>query len=352
VMPPRRTTTAWASPRGSLPSDRIRPPQPPAPTKSDKGKGKAKATLHDLPPSTAVRQLDELLAGLRSSSSSSSTPPTSEPTHHQHLKSNNDNNKNKKETVVDSGGCFCQGTYIQIFFFRIYGHVLVVCTTARVHALSEYTPICTVCGLVLCVLNAPYRPCPHCSKPLLAPPALAALITQLEELRVHTLTEEAAAREREAEELRLAEGAFPALNTTSSSTIATAPTTNTVPGTGTGSAPQRRVLSVDARTKRVKLESYSATKVVGSVPVEGNLGEEGEEESRVVAPPREVEYVRVRRGSATRWTDLKDGGTAAGGAKYVASSSPAESSRGQSEHGKGRGKKGKVRHTVPGAAPA
>ncbi|KAH9973604.1 hypothetical protein BGW80DRAFT_1308425 [Lactifluus volemus] len=318
-MPPRRTTTAWASPRGSLPSDRIRPPQPPQPAppaKPDKGKGKAKATLRDPPPSAAVRKLDELLAGLRSSS--------------YQLKNNDNNNKNKKATAVDSGGCFCQ---------------------ARVHALSEYTPLCTVCGLVLCALHAPYRPCPHCSEPLLAPPALAALITQLEELRSHTLAEEAAAREREVEELQLREGAFPALNSSSSSALA-------VPGNGTPNVvlpvpQQHRVLSVDKRTKRVKVESYSATAVVVGSVGEGNLGEEEEEDSRVVAPPREVEYVRVRRGSATRWTDLKGGGAAAGGAKYVASSSlPAEPSRGQSEQTKGRGKKGKVRHTVPGAAPA
>ena len=75
-------------------------------------------------------------------------------------------------------------------------------TSAQVHALSEYAPICSSCGLVLYALHPPHRPCPHCATPLLV---------QLEELRADTLMEEAVVREREAEEMRLAEGAFPAL---------------------------------------------------------------------------------------------------------------------------------------------
>ena len=46
--------------------------------------------------------------------------------------------------------------------------------------------------------------------PLLAPPAPVALLVQLEEPRADTLGD-AVAREREAEEMRLAEGALPAL---------------------------------------------------------------------------------------------------------------------------------------------
>jgi hypothetical protein len=88
-------------------------------------------------------------------------------------------------------------------------------------------------------------------------------------------------------------------------------------------------------------------------------GEEGEEDvgvdgllPRVPPPPREVEYVRVQRGSATRWADLK-GDRAAGGAKYVAPPHPppAEPPRARPEHHDVRGRgKGPTRLPVPGAA--
>ncbi|KAI0271870.1 hypothetical protein BGY98DRAFT_922688, partial [Russula aff. rugulosa BPL654] len=58
---------------------------------------------------------------------------------------------------------------------------------ARRHAKSEYTPICSSCGLVmgfvLCALQPPYCLCPHCGAPLLTPPMQAALSAQAEILR-------------------------------------------------------------------------------------------------------------------------------------------------------------------------
>jgi hypothetical protein len=52
---------------------------------------------------------------------------------------------------------------------------------------------------------------------------------------------------------------------------------------------------------------------------EGAAPEEGEAPlSHVPPPPREVEYVRVQRGPATRWVDLKGGAAGGGMAKYVA----------------------------------
>jgi hypothetical protein len=136
------------------------------------------------------------------------------------------------------------------------------------------------------------------------------LVAQLEELRAHTLKEEAAARAREAEELRLAEGAFPALFSGEG-------------GGGGGGAPARgggggaggghRVLSVDSRTKRIRVESYSGASRSGleSEEEEAEAGVEGASTpaQRVPPPPWEVEYVRVQRGPATRWVDLKGGGT-------------------------------------------
>ena len=96
-MPPR-SGTAWTS-------DRIRPPThkpsahlaAQAPSKSDKGKGRA--STPEPPRSTAVRKLDELLAGLRSSSSSS-------PTRSQRLQNN--------AASPAPDGCFCQGTFQRI----------------------------------------------------------------------------------------------------------------------------------------------------------------------------------------------------------------------------------------------
>jgi len=216
---------------------------------------------------------------------------------------------------------FLPGWVQSTFFLLINSHSLcplalpILLSPARVHALSEYTPLCTKCGLVLCVLHPPHRACPHCTMPLLAPPARAALIAQLEELREQTLAEEAAAREREAEELRLAAGAFPAL------------------GGGGANAPGgggHRVLSVDARTGRVKVDSYSSFSretarrhtrhdIGSSESAEAEAeagGGDGDDDgllSRVPPPSRDVEYVRVQRGPATRWVDLKGGGTA----KYV-----------------------------------
>lgn len=178
--------------------------------------------------------------------------------------------------------------------------------TAQVHALSEYTPICSSCGLVLCALHPPHRPCPHCTAPLLAASARAALIAQLEELRADTLREEAVAREREAEEMRLAEGAFPALLSGGGGNAAARGA-----GGGGGGGGGHRVLSVDSRMKRIMVESYSRP------GLENEEAEEEEEDgiaSRVPPPPWEVEYVRVQRGPATRWVDLKGGGTV----KYVA----------------------------------
>jgi hypothetical protein len=326
-MPPRRGTP-WVS-RGSLLSDRIRPPsRSPQPTKSEKAKGKAKAATPEPPPrSIAVRKLDELLDGLRSSSTSNQQPK----------------NETRKATTAqgagasaDRDGCFCQGTSASFFLLASLSYITIV---ARIHALSEYTPLCSSCGLILCALQPPHRPCPHCSAPLLTPSARAALLAQLEELRAHALEEEAEAREREAQELRLAEGAFPAL---SGGVGAAGVSTRGgggggaagaasggfgggrgARGGGPGAGPGHRVLLVDSRTKRVKVESYSRSGSGGleSEDLEEDVAEaEAGIDERVPPPPREVEFVRVQRGPATRWVDLK---SADGTAKYVALSATA-----------------------------
>ena len=113
----------------------------------------------------------------------------------------------------------------------------------------------------------------------------------------------------------MAEGAFPAL-LSGGGGGGGAPTR----GGGGGAGGGHRVLSVDSRTKRIRVESYSGV---------SRPGLESEEEAEadatgidgkptpaqhVPSPPWEIEFVRVQRGPATRWVDLKGGGTA----KYVA----------------------------------
>jgi hypothetical protein len=200
-----------------------------------------------------------------------------------------------------------------------------------------------------CLWSRPLRPAP----PTPSLPALHQRTTRAH--RAHTLAEEVAAREREAEELRLAEGAFPVLSSQRSGSGAT--TSAPSPSNGAPQPPQQhQVLSLGAHTIRVK--TITTTRMLGSAGSgRGTLGEEEEEEvidellSQVPPPPREVECVRVQRGSATRWADLKGDG-AGGGAKYVASLSlPDEPSRAQPEHARGRGK-GKTGLPARGAATA
>ena len=161
---------------------------------------------------------------------------------------------------------------------------------ARTHPPSEYTPLCNSCGLILCTLHAPHRPCPHCIAPLLDASARNALLVQLDEQRAHVLAEEALERQRAAEALRKAEGAFPAL--------------------GGGGAPKGAgggVLSFDRQTKRVRVEAYRVKEEV-----------DREEALLRVPPPisvKEVQYLRLPRGPATRWAVLMGGKS---GAKYVA----------------------------------
>ena len=130
-------------------------------------------------------------------------------------------------------------------------------------------------------------------------------------------------REREAEEMRLTEGAFPALLSGGVGGSAVSIRGSGGGGFGGGARGARggghRVLLVDSRTKRVKVESYSRSRSgVESGEedvVEASMGDD----ERVPPPAREVECSRVRRGPATRWVDLKGDGTA----KYVALSSAA-----------------------------
>ena len=177
------------------------------------------------------------------------------------------------------------------FFFLTYTP-----QAARKHQPSEYTPLCTTCGLIICTLHSPYIPCPSCTSPLIDAATRTALIVLVEERRELTLKEEAAARARAAEELRLAEGAFPALGGGGAGA-----------GAGAGGA-KGGVLGLDGRLKRGGKETYRVAPGV-------EVGDDADDALGRVPPPkslREVEYLRVPRGPATRWSVSKDDG-----AKYV-----------------------------------
>ena len=127
----------------------------------------------------------------------------------------------------------------------------------------------------------------------------------VEERREHTLAEEAAARARAAEELRLAEGAFPALGGGGGGSGGG----GGVPSAGAGA--KGGVLSLDGKLlKRGVKEAYR-------VAAEEKVGDNADGLGRVPPPKslREVQYLRVPRGPATRWSVSKYGQDSA---KYVA----------------------------------
>ena len=128
----------------------------------------------------------------------------------------------------------------------------------------------------------------------------------------------------------LAEGTFPALG---GPQHILRPLHGAAPGGGStargrgegGAGAGHRVLSTDPRTNHVMVKSFVRLwRRMGDgedelMEQEGAAPEGGEAPlSRVLPPPREVEYVRVQRGPATRWVDLKGGAAGGGMAKYFA----------------------------------
>jgi hypothetical protein len=93
------------------------------------------------------------------------------------------------------------------------------------------------------------------------------------------LKEEADVREREAEELRLAAGSFPALS--GSGDVGAGVSTR---GGGLALGFGHRVLLVDSRTKRVKVESYSRSGGLESEEMDVAEAEAGIDDERVPPP--------------------------------------------------------------------
>ncbi|KAA1475571.1 hypothetical protein DENSPDRAFT_883663 [Dentipellis sp. KUC8613] len=251
--------TAWTS-------DALRPARKPSPQPAkQKGKGKGKDKENAPPRSPAARRLDALIAALQPDA------PPPPPTH-------------------SAPACFCQ---------------------ARSHPLSRFTPLCKRCGLVLCALQRPHAPCPACGAPLLTPPARAALLAQLQAELDDTLAREERARLRALEDARAAAGAFPTLGQ------AGAGGAGGDAGGLRGAEQTHRVLSLDAKTKRVTVASYAPGTPLkrdagGSGSGSGRGGGDGdgdgfgdEGEERVPRPPSEVPHAKGPRETWQRWADLR-----------------------------------------------
>ncbi|KAI0766885.1 hypothetical protein BD413DRAFT_480500 [Trametes elegans] len=228
--------TAWTKKGSSLPSDRIPPKvqSQPTPAKT-KAKGKRKDSAP--PKSKDVRKLEKLRDDLRNASGHDADP---------------------------SGGCFCQ---------------------ARMHGLSIYTPICRACGLILCELNLPHHACPHCGAALLTAAAKEGLLGMLDARIAETMAKEEEEWQRQLQAARSAEGAFPTLS---------AAGTRAGPGAADAQSAHpvnqtHKVLSLDAKTRRVKVASYAPPAASRAAASAEKRAREAEPEyKRVPAPPAEV----------------------------------------------------------------
>ncbi|KAI8974575.1 hypothetical protein BD414DRAFT_498096 [Trametes punicea] len=227
--------TAWTKKTSSVPSDWI-PPKAQAHAVSAKSKGKQKDNA--LPKSKEVRKLEKLRDDLRKASGRDKDP---------------------------KGGCFCQ---------------------ARMHPLSLYNPICRSCGLILCELNLPNFACPHCGGILLLPAARDMILQTLESRIAETIAKEEEERQRAIEEARDAEGAFP--------TLSAAASRAGTPGPGSDAQSSHpvnqthKVLSLDSKTRKVKVSSYTPPAVSRAASTEKINKEAEPEHKRVPAPPAEV----------------------------------------------------------------
>lgn len=153
------------------------------------------------------------------------------------------------------------------------------------HALSQYSPICRTCGLILCELNLPNFACPSCTATLLTPAARTALVDTLQTQIDETLAKEEADRQRAIQEARAAQGAFP--------TLSAAASRASTPGSGSESQASHpvnqthKVLSLDSKTRKVKVSSYTPPAVSRSASAE-KVKQAEPEYKRVPAPPAEV----------------------------------------------------------------
>ncbi|EAU89952.2 hypothetical protein CC1G_08434 [Coprinopsis cinerea okayama7 len=250
--------TPWTKGPSSLPSDRLPPRSSTPKSSSTKSNSKGKGPQErEEPKSAEVRRLERQIQKLRAASLVDPDP---------------------------KGGCFCR---------------------ARTHPLSPYTPICKACGLVLCSINAPQHPCPHCLTPLLDATTRDDLVLRLTADLSHTIAREIEARERAIEEARRAAGSFP--------TLSGAPPPPSSSSAGGIPPPHpmasHKVLSLTGKNNRVIVSSYTPKPKV--TPPSAGQGKDGEEEENVVRtppPPDEPPYARRKPGPDRPFENMLGGG--------------------------------------------
>lgn len=175
--------------------------------------------------------------------------------------------------------------------------------SARLHVLSEYTPICRSCGLILCSLNAPCYACPHCNSAILTPEGQSALISRIEDEISETLLQEEQQRQRAVEEARQAEGAFPTLF--ASSTRSSDPVTGALQSHPVNQS--HKVLSLNSKTKKVKVSSFT-TPQPSSVSLSRDMGTSvpAEQIQRVPPPPIDLPFSARQLDTARPWARLDE----------------------------------------------
>jgi hypothetical protein len=139
------------------------------------------------------------------------------------------------------------------------------------------------------MLNAPHHSCPHCSSPLLTQVAREVLAKRLAVELSDLLTREAEERERIASEARKAEGAFPPLD----SRI----------GLPDQSVQNHKVLSLNSKTKKVTVSTYSSTPRAFSHPSRPHSPQEVEP-VRVPPPPSVVVHAKSKIDTVHSWANL------------------------------------------------
>lgn len=172
--------------------------------------------------------------------------------------------------------------------------------------MSGYSPICTRCGLVLCVLNQPYLACPHCQSALLSDTAKNALIEKLQVELTETIIREEEDAERARNEAKRAEGAFPLLGMNAQ----TGPVPSATPAPAQ-KQPQRqpqqqthKVLSLNSKTKKVTVASYVPLPVPLQSSNSGRSDDGRVDEPKPVRVPPPL-LTNVELGPARTWAELR-----------------------------------------------
>lgn len=119
-----------------------------------------------------------------------------------------------------------------------------------------------------------------------------------------TIAREIDQRERAIEAARQQAGAFPILSGASSGSAGKSPTSSDAQFTPRPSTQTHKVLSLNSKTKKVIVSSYTTTPVP-SRPVSRAESVE-EEPHRIPPPPSDVEHVKAVIDESRPWRNLKD----------------------------------------------